>query len=334
MPSATSSPVATASPGKATTRRRYRLLVVTAVLMAFPFVFRDVFFVTLAVNFGIALLLTLSMNLVLGYSGQFSLAHSAFFGIGAYVPAILYRDLAVSPWLGLPVAVLAGAAVAALVGVPVARLRGYYLAVSTFAFAFFVEIVARQATDLTGGAYGIQGLPSPSFFGLSLQGASFYPLVVVAVVAVMALLHNLMHSALGRAILATRDHPGAAGAAGVDPAQMRLLAFVLSAAIAALAGWIQCFYYRNLNPLMLSPEWNFIWVFMVFIGGMGHVPGIVAGTLLLTVAPEFLGFATEQTILATGVLMVCVALFAPRGLGGLIDSLVGRFRARRQAPKQ
>jgi branched-chain amino acid transport system permease protein len=82
---------------------------------------------------------------------------------------------------------------------------------------------------------------------------------------------------------------------------------------------------------MLSPEWNFVWLFMVFIGGMGNVRGIVAGTLLLTVAPEFFGIATDQTILGTGVIMVLVALFAPRGLGGLIDRLIAHYRPQKKA---
>ena len=280
------------------TQRRFSLPLLAAALVLYPAVFRDVFYITIAVTVGVALLLTLSMNLVIGYSGQFSLAHSAFFGIGAYVPAILSRDLGLSPWLGLPAGVLAGAIVATVIGIPVARLRGYYLAVATFAFGFFVEILARQATELTGGAYGIQGLPIPSLFGFPLQGAAYYPVVVIAVAGTILMLNSLMRSPLGRAIIATRDHPGAAGAAGINPAQMRLLAFVLSAAIAAFAGWLQCFYFRSLNPLMLSPDWNFVWVFMVFIGGLCNVRGIVAGTLLLTVSPELLGFATEQTILA------------------------------------
>jgi branched-chain amino acid transport system permease protein len=322
-------PVGASEERRMQSRRRYGVVALAIGFMLLPLVLRDAFFITLAVNFGITLLLTLSLNLVVGYSGQFSLAHSAFFGIGAYVPALLFRDLAMSPWLSLPIAIAAGALLALLIGIPVARLRGYYLAVSTFAFAFFVEIVVRQGSDITGGAYGIQGLPAPTFFGWTLQGATYFPLVVIAVLGVMVLLDNLMTSSLGRAILATRDNAAAAGASGINSAQMRLLAFVMSAAIAALAGWLQCFYFRNLNPLMLSPEWNFFWIFIVFIGGMGNVRGIVCGTLLLTIGPELFGFATDQTILATGVVMVLVALFAPRGLGGLIDRLLeDRTRAR------
>jgi branched-chain amino acid transport system permease protein len=315
-------------------RRTVQWFIVLVLVVAYPLAFRDGFHITIAVNVGVALILTLSMNLVIGFSGQFSLAHAAFFGIGGYVPAILARDLGLSPWLGLPIAVSAGVLIAIIIGIPVVRLRGYYLAVATFAFSFFVEIVARQATELTGGAYGIQNLSAPSLFGAPLQGALYYPLVVVAVLVTLAVLGNLMRSPLGGAIRATRDHPGAASAAGINPAHMRLLAFVVAAGFAALAGWLQAFYFRNLNPLMLLPEWNFVWLFMVFIGGLGHVRGVIAGTILLTVAPEFLGFATEQTILATGVLMVLVALFAPRGLGGLIDRLlsIGQPTARKQAP--
>lgn len=309
--------------------------VVVAIAAAFPLVFRDPFYITVAINVGTALILALSMNLVIGFSGQFSLAHAAFFGIGAYVPAILARDFGISPWLGLPAGISAGLAIAAVIGIPVVRLRGYYLAVATLAFSFFVEILVRQLTDVTGGAYGIQNLPAPSLFGVALVGGSFYPVMLAAVVATIVLLDNLMRSPLGREIVAMRDHPAAAAATGINVARARLVAFVLSAGLAALAGWVQAFYFRNLNPLMLSPEWTFIWLFMVFIGGLGHVRGIVAGTVLLTLAPEFLGFATEQTVLGIGVLMVLVALFAPRGLGGLIDSAAHALSARQtRASKQ
>jgi branched-chain amino acid transport system permease protein len=303
-------------------RERWVSWCVAAVLLALlPKAIQNTYYITLAINVMITLLLTLSLNLVCGFSGQFSLAHAAFFGIGAYIPAILASRLAISPWLGLPIGVGVVLAVAGAIGVPVVKLRGYYLAIASLSFAIFVEVVVREAVDVTGGAYGIQRLPPLELFGHALRGGAYYEVALLALLTTMLLLDNIIRSPFGRAIIAIRDNPSAASATGINVAQVRLLVFVLSAGVAAVAGWVHAFYYLLLNPMLLSAEWTFVWLFMVLIGGLGHVPGVVLGTLLLTIGPELLGFATEHQALSSGLLMIFVALFIPRGLGGLIDDL-------------
>jgi branched-chain amino acid transport system permease protein len=287
----------------------------------------NAYHVTVAVNLCITLILTLSLNLVVGYSGQFHLSHAAFFGVGAYVSAIMAKETDLSPWLCLPASVAVVSLLAGLVGLPVARLKGLYLAVATLSFSLFVEVVVNQGGSLTGGGYGIQGVPPLSFFGVTLTGKPFYPLALAALGLVLLALRNIQTSKLGREIVATRDHPDAAEAAGINVARIRLTVLVLAAGMAASAGWLHTFYHRVLNPSLLSPELTFIWFFMVLVGGIGSTAGVVLGTLLLTLIPEFLGFATGQTIFAIGVLMILVTLFAPRGLGGLVEDLA-RLRAR------
>jgi branched-chain amino acid transport system permease protein len=295
-------------------------LIVVAILVAVP-VAGNPYYITLAVNFGITLILTMSLNLVIGYSGQFCLSHAAFFGVGAYIPAILSKQFGLSAWLGLPASIAASGLLAALVGVPVVRLKGYYLAVATLSFSLFAEVVIRQGGSITGGGYGLSGLSPPEVFGTPLKGASFYLLVVVLVAIVFVSIDNVMNSRFGRSVLAVRDNAPAALATGINAAQIRLTVFILTAAFASIAGWLHTFYHRQINPILLSPEWTFVWLFMVLIGGIGHKRGVILGTLLLTVVPEFLGFATDQTILGIGVLMVLATLFAPSGLGGLLDKL-------------
>lgn len=295
------------------------------VLLLLPLLLHNPYHINLATNTAITLIIALSLNLVVGYSGQFALSQAAFYGLGAYVPGLLATRLGISPWLGLVAGIAATTLIGLIVSIPVVRLRGYFLSVATLAFGFFTEILVRQATDFTGGAYGVSDLPALMLFGHKLHGLSYYFLTAVALFLVALLLSNLMRSGLGRAIIAMRDSPSAAAASGIAVTQIRVLAFVLSADIAAVAGWLQAFLDRTINPELLSPELTFVWLFMVLIGGLGHPAGVVLGTLLLTLGPSFIGIASVDRALVVGVLMIIVALFAPEGLGGLLDRL-GAFR--------
>ena len=292
-----------------------------AVIVAMLPLAGDAYHLTIAVNLCITLILTLSLNFVVGNSGQFHLSHVAFFGTGAYVSAILAKQYRLSPWLCLFCAVPAVAILAALIGLPVTRLKGLYLAVATLAFSLFVEVLVNQGGALTGGGYGIQDIPPAAAFGARLSAKSFYLVALAALVITILIINNLLNSKFGREIIASRDHPDAAAAAGINPAATKLFVLVIAAAFAAVAGWLHTFYYLALNPIVLSPEWTFVWFFMVLVGGLGSMTGVVLGTTLLTLAPEFLGFAAGQTVLVIGILLVAVTLFAPRGLVGLFSDL-------------
>ena len=276
--------------------------------------------VTVAVNLCITLILTLSLDLVVGKSGLFHLSHAAFFGGGAYVTAILAKQ-GLPIWLCLPAAIVVVGALAALLAVPTTRLQGLYLAVATLAFSLFVEVVITESSSVTGGGYGIQGLPQPEVFGILIAGKLFYVLAALTLIAVMLVLHNIMTSRLGREIVACRDNPDSAAASGIDPQRIRMVVLVIAAGLAGTGGWLHAAYHRTINADLVSPEWTFVWFFMVLVGGIGNTVGVVLGTLLLALMPEVLGFAASETILWIGVLMILVTLFAPRGLAGLLDGV-------------
>ena len=305
----------------ATLPRLYPLALVGAGIVAMLPLTADAYHLTVAVNLCITLILTLSLNFVVGNSGQFHLSHVAFFGTGAYVSAILAKQYHLSPWLCLFCAVPAVAMLAALIGLPVTRLKGLYLAVATLAFSLFVEVLVNQGGALTGGGYGIQDIPAATVFGARLSAKSFYLLALAALVMTILIINNLLDSKFGREIIASRDHPNAAAAAGINPAATKLLVLVIAASLAAIAGWLHTFYYLTLNPVVLSPELTFVWFFMVLVGGLGSITGVVLGTMLLTLVPELLGFAAGQTVLVIGILMIAVTLFAPRGIAGLLYDL-------------
>jgi branched-chain amino acid transport system permease protein len=305
----------------ATLPRLYPLALVGGGIVAMLPLTADAYHLTMAVNLCITLILTLSLNFVVGNSGQFHLSHVAFFGTGAYVSAILAKQYHLSPWLCLFCAVPAVAMLAALIGLPVTRLKGLYLAVATLAFSLFVEVLVNQGGTLTGGGYGIQDVPAATIFGAHLSAKSFYLLALAALAMTILIINNLLDSKFGREIIASRDHPNAAAASGINPAATKLLVLVIAASFAAVAGWLHTFYYLTLNPVVLSPELTFVLLFMVLVGGLGSITGVVLGTMLLTLVPELLGFAAGQTVLLIGILMIAVTLFAPRGLAGLLYDL-------------
>jgi branched-chain amino acid transport system permease protein len=294
-----------------------------------PLVTTNPYHISLATDVLVASILTLSLNLVVGKSGQFAVAHAAFYGVGAYMAGVLAAKFGVSGWLLLPVSVTGAAVLAFIIGIPVLRLSGYYLAVATLAFGKFCEVFVKQATPITGGSYGIQNIPSLTLLGTPLTGPRFYALAAVVFLASVILLRNLDASPLGRAIVAVRDNAAAAEATGINNAQAKLVAFVLAAALAGLAGWLQAFYRLQLDPALLSLDLTFLLLFMVLIGGLGHHVGVFVGTVVLTVVPETLGFASDRTVLLVGALMVIVALFAPQGIGGALDAVAQLVHRRR-----
>lgn len=308
-----------------TPRRIGTWAAIVAALALLPLIVGRGYYLTLATNVAVTMILTLSLNFVIGRLGLFSLAHSAFLGIGAYLAAILAQRHGVSPWLTLPIAIAGSAGAAAIIGIPVLRLRGMFLSVATLAFGLFAEVFARQASDITGGAYGITGIPPLNFFGTPVRGAGNYLLAVGVLLLVALILENIRTSRLGRSIIAARDNEAAAAAAGIDIARTHLAGFVLSAAIAATAGWVYSFFHLTLNPYVLSLDITFVWLFIVLVGGLGSMRGVACATILLGVGPEMLGFASSQQVLISGVLVLVVVLLAPRGIGGLIEDLEKRF---------
>ncbi|MBM3491596.1 MAG: branched-chain amino acid ABC transporter permease [Alphaproteobacteria bacterium] len=301
---------------------------IVAVLLLAPLVVTNGYHLTLATNVIVTMILTFSLNFVIGRIGLFSLSHAAFLGVGGYVAAILAQRHGVEPWLTLPLAMAASMAIAGLIGVPVLRLRGFFLAVATLAFTLFADVFARQATDITGGAYGITNIPPLTLFGLPLRGPWMYEVAVLALLLSALVLENVRLSRLGRAILAARDNEAAAAAAGIDIPRTQLAGYVLSAAITGLAGWVYSFFHLTLNPFVLSLDITFLWLFIVLVGGLGSMRGAALASILLGVGPEMLGFAAAQQVLTAGVLVLLVVLLFPRGLGGLVEDIEARWRRR------
>ncbi|HEU4368017.1 MAG TPA: branched-chain amino acid ABC transporter permease [Methylomirabilota bacterium] len=266
---------------------------------------------------GIFTILALSLNLLLGYTGQLSLGHAAFFGIGAYTSSLLALKLEWSFWLGLP----AAAALAGLAGWAIGRLalklRGAYFVLVTISFAGVISLVSVNWMELTNGPLGLPGVPAPELPGLSLRTKpAYYYLVLLAAAGAYLVCRRLVRSRVGRAFLALRENEALAESVGVDPTRTLVTAAVVSAALAGVAGSLYAHYTRFVSPEVFLFSYTVTMVIMVVAGGKGTLAGPVVGAVLFTVLPEALreAMAWQWQMLAYGVLLVLLVFFLPRGI--------------------
>jgi branched-chain amino acid transport system permease protein len=274
------------------------------------------FFLHLAILAGIYIILALSLNLIIGYAGQVSLGHAAFYGIGAYASTLT----ALNWHFPFPLAVLAamlftGACGLAL-GLPTLRLKEDYLAIVTLGFGVVIDIVMRNL-EITGGPDGIVGIPSPVILGLSFRPAPLYLLLVGLGVAFALLFTYLLVSSYhGRALRAIRDHETTAQVMGINSPAYKVAIFALAAALAGLAGSLFAHYIKHINYESFGLHASILILCMVVLGGMGSILGSVVGAIILTALPETLRQFQSYQDLIYGGLLVALLVWRPQGLLG------------------
>ncbi len=267
---------------------------------------------------GIFAILALSLNLLLGYTGQLSLGHAAFFGIGAYTSALLtLPPLEWSFWLALPAAALAAGLAGWAIGRLALKLRGAYFVLVTISFAGVISLVSVNWMELTNGPLGLPGVPAPALGPWSLRAKSAYwYLVLAAAVLAYLVCGRLVASRIGRALVALRENEPLAESVGIDGTRYLVLAAVVSAALAGVAGSLYAHYTRFVSPEVFLFSYTVTMVIMVIAGGQGTLAGPVVGALLFTALPEALreAMAWQWQMLAYGVVLVLLVFFLPRGI--------------------
>jgi ABC-type branched-subunit amino acid transport system permease subunit len=277
--------------------------------------------------------LALSYDLVVGHVGSLSLAHPAFFGVGAYSAAIL-STRASWPFLAdVTGAALAAAVVAVLVGVPLFRLTEHAFAVGTLGLAVVASIVANNWVEVTRGPLCITGIPKP-VLGVSGGPAltittlpGYYWLALAALAAVVLLYRGLTTFRLGRAFHAVRDNEPLAGAAGINPLKYRLLAFTVAGALAGGVGAVYVHYLSVMCPEEMTIGLTVNLLVIVFLGGVGSLRGVLVGAVVFTALPEVLRVAPTWRLIIYGVLLLLVVVRSPEG----IESLLRRVSVTRPA---
>lgn len=264
---------------------------------------------------GIFITLTLSLNLINGYCGQFSLGHAGFWGAGAYASAIYssFYALPVATPINMAIACLVGFLAAALcgiiIGVPCLRLKGDYLAIATLGFGEIVRIIIMN-TELVGGPRGFINIP---------HWANIYWIYAVALVVIVFMI-NLKRSTYGRAIISIREDEIAAENMGVNLFRYKLFSFIVGAGIAGVAGALFAHTQQFLHPSNFNFMWSVIILVMVILGGQGSVTGSVIGAVVLTIFPEVLrfigGHASDWRMPIYSVLLIVLMLARPQGIFG------------------
>jgi len=299
---------------------------ILVVLVAVPPMLKNygVYLFTYWVVFIIA---TMGLNLTIGYAGQKSLGHAAFFGIGAYTVAILMKA-GLSFWLGLPLAMVGCFVIGLALGFPALRVQTIYLAFATLGFNTAIWLVMRNEEWLTGGTFGINNIARPELFGFSLSGHLAYYYFVLGVAVVMgAVLWKLLSSPWGKAFTALRDNPIRAESLGINTRAYTLLSFAIGAAYAGVAGALFASLVEFIEPAPFTVGASIMMYLMVVVGGAGYFFGPLLGSAVGVVLPEWLRFAQGWYLFVFGAAVIALMLWLPDGLLSIPD----RIRSRRQA---
>ncbi len=312
--------------------RKLPIAVFAAAIVLFPWVAALIpaisNYLDLMIFAGVYCLITIGLSLLTGYAGQISLGHAAFYGIGAYVSAILTAQYGLNPWICMFIGMIVTAITALLVGAPSLRLKGHYLAMATLAFGIIVYIIFNEETEWTGGPDGMIGIPGLSLFGFEFSSTeSYYYLVWGFVFAAFIFTINIIQSRAGRALRAIHASEPAAGAMGVDIARFKIMVFVYSAVLASLAGSLYAHYLNFINPATFDLFFSIKLLIMIALGGMHDIWGAIIGAILITfLSYEWLHFFGEFEILVYGAILLLVTIFLPHGLVGIPAIIKGWLR--------
>lgn len=296
-------------------KNKISLLLFALMILAIPAALRNNYYLMVLNVAALNVIVVIGINLLIGYAGQISLGHAAFFGLGAYLSAIFTVTLGLPLWPTILLAMAVTGTVAFAIGIPTLKLEGHYLVMATLGFNVITYIVMIQLESVTGGPSGFAGIPRLTIAGFVLDSdREIYYLLWAISGGVMLLALNLIHSRVGRALAALSHNEIAARCAGVDTEGYKVKIFVISAVLASLAGSLYAHYLTFISPGTFSFFYSIQVVTMVLIGGIGSLWGSVFGAILLTALPEMLHAVKEYNVLIYGIILMVVLVFFPQGL--------------------
>lgn len=295
----------------------------SVLIMGLPLVITNQYHLGVLVIIAIHSIIVLGLDLLMGYTGQISLGHASFFGLGAYITGVLSAHWQWPPLAGLAVSLPVVAVIAWLIGMPTLKLHGHYLAMATLGFGIIVFIIFNELGPLTGGPSGLTGIEPMNIFGMTFDSdLEWYFLSMIFLLAVLLLSINVVRSRVGRALRAIHGSEVASGVLGVNIARYKVGIFVLSAMYAALAGWLYAHYITFISPSSFTFMFSVKLVTMVVIGSLGSLWGAIFGAALLTSMPEFLYVFHNYETLVFGSILIVVMIFMPMGLLRGIEDLI------------
>lgn len=278
---------------------------------------------------GIYVILAVSLDLLVGYAGQISVGHAAFFAVGAYVSGILTVTYGIPPLAAMIAGAILSAGIAWAVGRPVLALKEYYLAMATLALNEVVVTLIIGLQWITGGATGLKDIPSFSLFGISFESQVGYYYVVWAVVVLVVFTSlSVVRSPFGKTLIAIHSDETAARTFGIDCAQYKTRVYMLSAFFASIAGSLFAHAMNFIAPEAFGVLTSINILVMLFLGGTGTIYGPALGALFLKILPELTYGFQDYEMVINGVILILVLLFVPKGLYGILTGLKSRLMAR------
>lgn len=305
------------------------LLALLAVAVLFPLVQDNAYLVSVVITAYVTAIAVYGLDVLLGYTGQLSLAHGGFFGIGGYATAILTAHHGLNFWLALPAAVGLTCVLGYLIGLAALRTREDYFAIFTLAVGMMIVITIQRWASLTGGTDGLIGIPPPSpvgpirFESLTAQ----YYLVLAFLLLAIYIVWGLVHSPVGRTFIAVRNSETLARAVGIDAGRTHQLSFVISVGLAGLGGGLYAVFLGFIGPSMGGTLMTFMMLTHLLVGGMASLPGPLLGTLIVTGLMQGLQAFEQYQMLILGPILVAVVIFFPNGLAGQARKLARRLGA-------
>jgi len=273
---------------------------------------------------GIYVILTTSLNLIVGYTGLPSLGHAAFSCVAAYVSSLLALNLGVSPWIGLIIGACVAGIFGLVIGLSSLRLKGDYLALATFGFGIIVYSIAKNWVSVTRGPMGLPGIPGFTLFGFALSEIwSYLLLVIIFVLLVLFVINRIVKAPFGRVLKSIREDEVASEILGKNTAKYKLIAFVIGAVFAGVAGSLYAHYITFIDPSSFTVMESITILLMVVFGGMASIPGSIVGAIILVMFPEALRFLGMPSAIAAntrqmiyGLMLIILMIWRPQGLLG------------------
>lgn len=312
-------------------KRYYWQLIILFLIALFPVTLGRIepYYNTVLIVLGIYAILAVSLDLLVGFAGQISVGHAAFFAIGAYTSGILTTKFGIPPFAALICGLFASGIVAWGIGRTVLRLKGYYLAMATLGLNVVVVTLITGFESLTGGASGLLNIPQFSILGFSLGNHLYYyyfvwAMVILTIVCGLALTRR----PFGRVLIAVHSDEEAAGTLGVDSSLYKLHIFVISSTFAGLAGSLFAHYLGFIAPSDFDIFTSVLLLVMLFLGGVGTVYGPALGAIFLKILPEVTHRFHDYELFIHGTILMIVLIFLPKGFFGIITSIRSRWESR------
>ena len=273
---------------------------------------------------GIYVILSTSLNLIVGYTGLLSISHAAFYGIGAYIAALMALNLNTPFFLNIITAMLLSGLLGAFIGIPSIRIRDDYFVIASFAFQVITFSILNNWDSLTGGPLGLPGIPRPNIFGLTISNnLGFLLLVLFFCAFVLLFSYTIVKSPFGRVLKAIREDETIAIAAGKNVARFKILVFILGAGMASISGVMYAHYISFIDPTSFTVMESIFIITIVIIGGAGSLSGSIVGAIVMVFLPEILRFIGVPNSIAAnlrqifyGTTLVALMIWRPRGLLG------------------